>query len=189
MCDFADFVSANPLTVNIRAFDEQELSFVSGLDVPEGFSDLLKQEGLSFYNNYFLSTTLPQWHFDTFSAWGLKGKECFAFMKTAFGSLFYINKLQVYRLDPLTGNTLKSNFDFCDFLNIKLTLASTYESCFKDIYDKYVSIKKHEHNEIFALVPALPLGGSFETSKYEVAKMREHISFLAQLYDNKVKKL
>lgn len=34
------------------------------------------------------------------------------------------------------------------------------------------------------LVPALPLGGSFESSKLQPGKMFEHLSILAELYGN-----
>lgn len=43
-----------------------------------------------------------------------------------------------------------------------------------------------EQDEIYAIIPSLPLGGGQETSKLEVVKMREHLAILSELYGNNI---
>ena len=74
-------------------------------------------------------------------------------------------------------------------MNLMLTSDSILESCYFDIYEKHKTGNQLQYDEIYALLPALPIGGSFETSKYEVVKMREHLGFLAQLFGNQVRKI
>jgi hypothetical protein len=189
MCELTDFIKTNPRTGKIREFTISELEVLNEYDMPEEIRDFLKREGLSEYRDHFFCTVLPQWYSETLSEWGFNGKQCFAFMKTALGGLFFYHKGKIYRLNPLTGNAVKSDFDFCMFMDILLTMDSILEACYVDIFEKYRTAAVPAYDEIYALVPALPIGGSFETSRYEIVKMHEHLGFLAQLFDNKAKKM
>ncbi len=189
MCDLTDYLEANPRSKKLRAFTETEIQEMRDSKVPDEIIDFLNAEGLSNYKNNFYETTLPQWQTETLNFWGLKGKQCFAFLKTAFGGIFYFHKEKIYRLNPFTGNTVRSDFDFCNYLNVLMTIDEIANSCYYDIYEKNNSGEQLKPDEIYGLFPALQMGGSFETSKYEVVKMHEHLGFLAQLFDNKVKKI
>lgn len=185
MCDLTDFLTAHPKSRKIRALNESELSDLSNHKVPSDILDFLSNEGISTYQNDFFCTTLPQEHFQTLSDWGLKGETCYVFLKTAFGSLCFLHKGKVFQLDPFYGYLYKGRFPFCEFMNLLAPMDSFMEGCYFDIYQKMKNKQTLAPDEIFALVPALPLGGSLETSHVEVVKMREHLGFLAQLFDNK----
>src|SRR5215510_10737440 len=120
MCDLKDFIEANQPIRKIHSFDDQSLSALSGYKTPADIIEFLRQEGLSTYRDDFFWTTLPQDHFQTFTEWGLPGKQCYAFLKTAFGGLFFVKKDKTYRLDPFSGYVIESDFDFCAFMNLVL---------------------------------------------------------------------
>jgi hypothetical protein len=189
MNELDDFYTANQPIRKMRDFNQEELTQLNSYDMPIEIKTFLVEQGLVAYKNNFFVTTLPQWHIETLSTWGLKGKECFSFMKTVFGGLIYYSKGKIYRLNPFTGRVLKGNFEFIDYMNLTLTSEATLEGCYYEIYEKYKLNTPMQADEIYAVVPALPLGGSFETSSYEVVKMREHLAFLAQMYDNKINML
>ena len=187
MCDLSDFINANPRGTKSGSFSEKDLALLSEFKIPVDIIGFLQTEGRVTYKDDFFSTTLPQEHFQTFSEWGLNGKKCFAFLKTAFGSLCFLYKDKIFQLDPISGNLYKGRFRFCEFMNLLVTMDSFLESCYFDIYQKIETKQLLEFDEIYAFVPALSLGGSFETSKTEVVKMREHLSFLAQLFDGEAR--
>ena len=189
MCNLSEFLETNPRSSKSGEFEKEQLAVLSSYSIPSDIITFLSNEGISTYRNGFLSTTLPQEHFQLFSAWGLEGDKCFAFLKTAFGSLCFDYKDKIYQLDPISGYLYKGRFGFCDFMNLLATMDSFMESGFYDIYLRIEKKKELMYDEIYSFVPALPLGGSFEESKTEVVKMKEHLFFLAQLFNNKAKQI
>lgn len=187
MCDLTKFFKANPRSEKIASFQESDLQFLLEKNIPADIIEFLQTEGLATYRDNFFCTTMPQEHFQLFSEWGLKGENCYAFLKTAFGSLCFYKKGKIFQLNPITGSVYKGLFEFCGFMNLLAITDSFMESCYFDIYQEIKKNRVLKPDEIFALVPALPLGGSFKTSKFEVVKMREHLAFLAQLFGNKAK--
>ncbi len=189
MCDLNDFLETNPRSRKSRPYDNKEIALLVESKAPSDIFGFLKEEGYMTYHDDFFSTTMPQDHFQTFSEWGLNGKECFAFLKTAFGSLCYCYKDKIFQLDPVSGNVYKGRFRFCKFMNLLATMDSFLEACYFDIYQKIEKKQVLRSDEIYAFVPALPLGGSLEGSKLEVVKIREHLSILAQLFEGKARKI
>lgn len=189
MCSIDDFLEANPRTRKIESIDEQVLAELSSYPAPTDVVEFLQREGIATYRNDFFCTTVPQDYFAALSEWGLKGDECYTFLKTAFGSLCFSLKGKIFQLDPISGNLYKGRFDFCNFMNLLAPMDSFMESCYFDIYQNIKKKQKLAPDEMYGLVPALPLGGSLETSKFEVMKAREHLSILAQLFNNKARKL
>jgi len=189
MCELDEFFQDNPITRKNYSFDAQSLLALEDLDIPDDIVQFLKEQGYSTYRDDFLATTLPQEHFQTLSEWGLDGDRCFTFLRTAFGSLCFCYTGKIFQLDPISGYVYKGIFEFCDFMNMLVTMDAFMESNYFDVYQKIKKSPAIGYDEIYALFPAIPLGGSFETSAYEVVKMREHLGFLAQLFGNKAKVL
>lgn len=187
MCDLSEFLDANPRSRKLGAFSSEAMLRLAEYRMSSDISQFLQAEGVSSYHDNFYWTTLPQDHFQTLSHWGLPGEQCFTFLRTSLGGLFFWKKNKIYRLNPFTGYVVKSDFDFCEFMNLSMTMDSTLESNYFDIYQRGAANRLLNYDEIFALVPALPLGGSFESSKLEVVKMNEHLALLAQLFNNKTK--
>lgn len=189
MCSIDDFLAANPRTMQLGPFDEQVIADLSNHQVPPDIIEFLQREGIATYRDDFFCTTVPQDYFETLSEWGLKGNECCTFMKTAFGSLCFSLKGKIFQLDPISGYLYKGRFDFCKFMNLLVPMDSFMEGCYFGNYQKIGKRQPLAPDELYGLVPVLPLGGSLETSKLEVMKAREHLSILAQLFDNKARKL
>ena len=189
MCDLTDFFERNPLSRKIKSFDEEEIFLLTKYNLPVEIAGFLKLQGLSTYSDDFFWTTLPQEHFQTFSEWGLNGKQCFAFLKTALGSLCYFYKGKIYQLEPISGSVYKGRFDFYNFMNLLVPMDAFMESAYFDIYQKRKSNTKLKQDEIYGFFPALALGGSFESSEIKIVNFNEHLSFLAQANGNKAKKI
>ena len=184
-----DFLAVNPRTRKIGSIAEQVLTDLSNHQVPADIIEFLQREGIATYRDDFFCTTVPQDYFDTLHEWGLKGSECYTFLKTAFGSLCFSLKGKIFQLDPISGYLYKGRFDFCDFMNLLAPMDSFMKGCYFGIYQKIEKRQPLAPDELYGLVPALPLGGSLETSTFEVMKAREHLSILAQLFNNKARKL
>jgi hypothetical protein len=173
----------------IGAFTADELAAMAK-KLPAELVDFLTLEGRSTYSNNTLWTIYPGEFHDILSDWGLDGNKCFAFFRTAFGGCIYYHRKNFYSFDSLTGTINLLNDDVYTLLNLYLSFGFLLNDTWHLNYvENRDDIPKIAYDEVYALVPALPFGGSFDTSKLEVVKMREHLAFLAQLFDNKVRKL
>lgn len=159
--------------------------------LPSGIFEFLVEEGLASYSDNFLWTAYPSEFHTILSSWGLNGEKCFTFMRSAFGSCIYYKKNEFFYLDPIEGRIVSLGDDPYLLLNISLVLDSILANGF---YLDYYQTLKADHSilqpdEVFAFSPALQSGGSFATSKVEVLKMKEHLIFLAGLFDHKAKRI
>jgi hypothetical protein len=189
MCDLTLFLTRNPRSRSLRPFDERELATLASRDIPDDLRAFLSDHGAATFRDDFYWTTLPEEQDTVMEEWGLSAQKCSAFLRTAFGTLFYHEKGMIGRLDPVTGNAYPGRFAFCDFMNVILGTDTIADSTFLDIYETKKPRKQLDEDEMLGFVPAIPLGGSVETSKIEVVKMREQLGLLAQLFGNKARKL
>lgn len=169
-----------------RYFDEAEILAID-IAVPKDVIDFLEIEGLSSYANGFMWTLIPNEYHRILTAWGMDGEKCFAFLRSAFGALVFYFEKQFYYLDPLGGRIISIGDDFYFLLNYMIRSETILENGFFENYYLTLPLPKDalEPDEVFAFVPALPIGGNPETSKIEIVKMKEHLYFLAQLFDGK----
>ncbi|NTU58399.1 MAG: DUF1851 domain-containing protein [Chlorobiaceae bacterium] len=189
MYSIFEFLEKHPRNRGITPLDTEASSRLLKCNAPEAVASFLHHEGVSAYHDDFFFTTMPDDHFETLSAWGLNGTHCFAFLRTAFGSIIYSYNGLIFQLDPISGYVYSGQFDLFDFLNLLATMDSFLESTYFDIYQQ---VKKNEtlgFDEVYALTPPLPLGGSFESSHFEIVKMREYLAVTARLYGNKAREL
>ncbi len=171
-------------------FSEEEL-MVLKRNLPLDVIDFLREEGLASYCDNFLWTTLPDVFHEILTAWGIKGENCFALMRTAIGACIYFHRKEFFYLDPIFGRIVSMGDDFYMLLNIFLKLEVILNDGFFE--DKYKNIEKKpkllQPDQMYAFVPAIPLGGSFESSKVEIVKMKEHLFFLSQLFEGKARRI
>jgi hypothetical protein len=187
MINLTDFREEHPDKKQLGYFSDEQLQ--SWADhVPGEVIDFLHQEGECTYRNDFFRTILPKEYHAVFSDWGLEGNNCYAFLRSAFGALVYCFKGEYYVLLPYTGEGNFLSRDFDTVMNIHLSMHLVLEEAF--LLNTYLEKKQVlpglKADEIYAFVPAIPLGGSPETSKMEVVKMHEHLATLAELYEHKV---
>lgn len=158
--------------------------------LPADIINFLKEEGRAGYSNNTLWTIHPAEFHDILSDWGLDGNKCYAFIRTAFGGCIYCSKKNFYSFDSLSGTINNLNDDVYTLMNVYLTFDFLLHDTWHLQYlETRIDLPAILPDEVYGLVPALPFGGSLETSKFEVVKMREHLAFLAELFANKVQKL
>lgn len=160
-------------------------------DLPDAIVEFLQTEGICSYANNFMWTASPYDYHQALSAWGLKGIKCFTFFRSAFGACIYFHKNEYFYLDPIEGRILSLDDDAYMLLNYSLTMDIILNNgFFKDYFDNIKADTQLLNVDLsFSFNPAIPLGGSFETSKIEVVKTYEHLIFLAQLFGGKAKRI
>ena len=186
MTDITDFLDTHPLDKRTGQFAANELETYRE-KIPQELYDFLEQEQKSIYGNGFFRTVSPKDFHDVFDNWGLDGKNCFAFLRSSFGCIAYYHKEKYYVLNPhIALNTTISGNLFDLALNLVLcNTTSLSVGFFYDLHLQYATLPKLNEDEMYTLIPALPLGGSKETSKIEVVKMEVQLDILAQLYDHR----
>ena len=185
MIDLTEFKLLHIHRREISSFSMDELNIYKGKLSDEAI-DFLSQEGKATYSNDFFRTTLPNTYHDLLNEWGLDGPNCYVFMKTCFGSLIYYYESKYYSLNPYDGSLTK--------FGKKIDLLLNGYFIAPIILDVTLWFKLHQKNinvlpalkedEIYALDPTIPEGGSPETSKIVVVKLKEHLQKLADLFDH-----
>jgi hypothetical protein len=181
-------LSTYPVSANQVPYSQDEIDRIKG-KVPDDLLEFFQTMGRCSFANGFLSTVYPydiDYH-TIFKTWGLKKKgECFVFLRTCFGLLFFYLDGKYYFLDAPTGTYER----FAGSADLAINGVISSWAMINEIsnYPVYMSHRESlpalKNDEIYMLVPALPLGGSFETSKLEPGKLFEHLSILAELYGN-----
>jgi hypothetical protein len=185
MVELSDFLNKNPLSRKIGKFSVEELNIS---ECPIELIDFLTQEQKNSYGNNFFWTISPSEYHDVLNNWGLDGKNCFAFLRSSFGCITFFSKQKYWCLNcqdgscnPICGNhfDMLMNMVLCDSTNLNVGF------CY-DLHLKYCdNLPELKEDEMYTLVPALPLGGDMETSKVQVVKLKVQLDILAQLYNHK----
>jgi hypothetical protein len=186
MIDIIEFRTKHPLDKKPGNFNEDELKQYKD-KIPEELFQFLEQEQKSVYGNGFFWTVSPKDFHEIFSNWGLDGQNCYAFLKSSFGCIEYFYNNKYYRFNPHLGIANANCPNDLDFLlNEVLVNTTNLEIGFcYDLHLKYKdALNKINEDEIYTLVPSIPLGGSKETSRIEVVKMDVQLDILAQLYNH-----
>jgi hypothetical protein len=188
MVNLEDFLEKNPRNRGVGNFVNLE---IIKNKLPLDLYDFLVQEQKATYGNNFLWTVSPfDWH-EILNNWGLDGKNSYAFLRSSFGCLAFFCKDTYYALNVHEGscNSLSSN-NFDLLFNLVLCNSTNLKGAF--CYDLHINnidnLPILNEDEMYTLVPAIPLGGSFETSKIEVVKMNVQLDILAQLYNHQTTK-
>lgn len=188
MITYEEFREVHHSKNQFGVFTDKELSALAE-KLPLDIVNFLKEEGRCSYSNQIIWTCHPNEFYEILSQWGL-GKNCHAFIRTAFGGCIYYSRKNFYSFDSIKGTINNLNDEVYTLINVFLTFNFLLNHTWHlNILDSRKNLPLLKPDEIYALVPALPLGGSLENSQLEVVKMFEHLSFLAQLFDGKVRKL
>ena len=148
--------------------------------------DFLKQEGKCTYSHSFFWTILPEDYHEILDQWGLDGYSCYAFLRSSFGSIVFYKGSDFFSLNPYDGTLSEFSDLFRLVINNYLQSSSILEITFWfELHQKNIDILPVlKEDEIYALDPTIPEGGSPETSKIVVAKLKEHLQKLADLFDH-----
>ncbi len=141
-------------------------------------------EGWCGYADGLLWVVDPHELEDPLKEWLEKEYEpAWAFARTAFGDVLFWHDEKAYYLHVLYGKVAELTDD--------LELLFEYTLCQDSYLNKVVDRKLFKKalarlgslasDECYAFVPAIAMGGSSKVNTIEKAKLREHLSFLAQL--------
>jgi hypothetical protein len=187
MTDITEFLTKHPLDRRTGQFAKDELEAYKD-KLPQELYEFLEQEQKSVYGNGFFRTVSPKDFHDVLNNWGLDGKNCHAFLRSSFGCVEFFSKDKYYRFNPHLGIANANCPNDLDFLlNAVLTNTTNLEIgfCYDLHFKHHAALPELRDDEMYALVPAVPLGGSKETSRIEVVKMDVQLDILAQLYDHR----
>jgi hypothetical protein len=192
MPDYSGFKSRHTVSRDFGKFSQEELASASK-KLPAAVIDFLATEGRVTYSEDFLWNVLPDDLDFTgmYNEWGLPGEECYTFMRSALGVCLYYRQGNYYYLNPVTGvnGIMFDDFDF--IINTYMIMDVFISDSFA--YPHYIRLKagkpELKEDEIYGFIPAIALGGSYETSSLEVVKMFEHLAILAALAGNTTKEI
>jgi len=187
MNNIENFTAKHPLDKRTGSFEDNELQQYEG-KVPEELLQFLKQEQKSVYGDGFFWTVSPKDFHDTFTNWGLDGENCFAFLRSSFGCIAFYSADKYYVLNPHLGlcTTISGNSFNVVFNLILCNTTSISTGFFYDLHLKYKdTLQELQADEIYTLVPSIPLGGDRQTSKIEIVKIDVQLDILAQLYNHR----
>ncbi len=187
MTDITEFLDKHPLDRRAGQFAKDELESYKD-KLPQELYEFLEQEQKSVYGNGFFRTVSPKDFHDVLDNWGLDGKNCLAFLKSSFGCIAYYHNEKYYVLNPhialdttITGNIFDMAFNVILSNTTSLSVGFYYDLHLQH----HAALPKLRDDEMYTLVPAIPFGGSKETSRIEIVKMEVQLDILAQLYDHK----
>lgn len=182
-----EFLELNPLDKREGDFPEKEILALKD-KIPVDLYDFLKQEQKSVYGNGFFRTVLPTDYHGILNNWGLDGNNCFAFLRSSFGCIAFYYKNKCYAFNPQEGeNLVITGSDFNRLFNFSLSWDMNLNGGF--CYDLHLQninkLAELKEDEMYTLVPSLPLGGDRETSKVVIVKMKEELDILAKQFNHK----
>jgi hypothetical protein len=151
--------------------------------LPADLFEEWRQRGWCGHGDGFFWTADPAELDDLLSGWFTDSIQRYAFVRTAFGGLFYWDGTDAQYLDVLLGDTstvfgrMDMLFDglFCDvgYLNDVLR-----HDVFLEALPRLGRLKK---DECYAYTPPLAMGGPGTVDTLRRVKLREHLAILAQL--------
>jgi len=190
MIIYEKFLGEHGRTQAFGPFTPEQLETIRTV-LPEAAASFLAQEGRASYARGFFATVYPPDCDGVLPAWGIKGKKNAVFLRSAFGACLYAAKDKYYYLDPILGRVILLHDDLYLILNYSLRLEVILEhGFFFNHYARHVTAGEQLLPEqILGFAPALPLGGSLETSHVDVVDMKAHLLLLAQLMGGKARRI
>jgi len=138
MTSFDGFLGAHPLSRHVRALSADDLRVMAERKTPTEVVGFLSGLGLAFFSGDFFATTLPHLHDEALVAAKQKPKDCFPFLRTAFGALIFLKKGKVFEIDGCSGKLTATDQDFDFYVNLWLTSETALDhGLLRHAYEKY----------------------------------------------------
>ncbi len=182
MSIFPDFMEAYGPPTQDQPVPPEAIECYRGR-LPDDLLVFWQEVGWCAFGDGLLWLVDPEQLADPLEAW-LGHREALAFMRTAFGDMLlwhqgfvqYLDVVYARLLPPLTGR-----IDI--FFEVTLCDASYWNNALnRPTYCQALPrLGIPARDEVYAYVPALALGGPASASALQKVKLREYLSFLAQL--------
>ena len=149
--------------------------------LPGSLIEFLSEQGACSYAKGLIWTMDPFFMQDTLEEWLDEPENAVPFARTAFGELFLWQEGAAYYLNVQRGAVTKvisSVEKFFDgfLLNENIQKKVFRKSLFAKALKEYGPISA---DEVYALTPALALGGAEKVENLRKTKLREYLAFLA----------
>ena len=151
--------------------------------LPDILLEEWKETGLCSYGGGLLWTVNPEDYDDILDDWLDKPTGCYAFLRTAFGSVFFWNGSDNYFLDVVEKDISRVfdrvdsvfNGTLCDDNYLKSVILRPF---FKKALAKFGALEK---NECYGILPPLDMGGELALDNVKKVKIREYLAVLTEL--------
>lgn len=164
-------------------FDE-ESALKLAKKVPDELLNLMKEEELFTFENGMFFLVNPLEYRLINQDWKLDIDECYIFLRTAFGDLFYWDghSIKIIHVNSAVSNSLSSNM--AKFFNFSLPDKRYNQGTLFGRFLKKAktNLGKLAPDECYGFVPALPLGGKESANSLQKVKINEYLSLLAHLH-------
>lgn len=180
MIDETKFRARHPDKRDIGPFSSAELATMAK-NLPAEIAEFLAKEGRCSYSGDRLWTVHPGEFHAILTDWGLDGKKCHAFIRTAFGGCVYYTRKNFYSFDSLTGTVNCLNDDIYTLMSVYLTFTFLlHDTWHLDRLDGRTDLPGLLPDEVYAVQP---------DGELTVAKMQDQLAALARSFDHKVTRL
>ncbi len=142
-----------------------------------------KTTGWCCYGNGLLWTVNPNDYAEILEDWLDPQTEGYAFLRTAFGSIFFRNKTDNYFLDVLEKDVSRV-FHRVDYVFDGTLCDNDYLNSvvLRPLFKKALAkLGRLEKDECYGVFPPLSLGGEIVVDSLEKVKIREYLAILTQL--------
>jgi len=143
-----------------------------------------KSEGFAGYGSGLLWVADPAQLQDPLNDWvGDEHPGAIGIARSAFGDMLFWHGGEAHYLHVLYGRSVALSDD----LELLFEYTLCKDSYLDDVVDRKLfkqALKKYgplQADEVYAFVPAIAAGGSGKLANIQKQKLREHLSFLAQL--------
>jgi hypothetical protein len=152
------------------------------LGLPAYYVEYLRARGLQSFANGFWWFTNPLELRDTLAPF-TGSEEALPVLRSAFGCFLVWHGDAFHHLNPHVGNFVKLTPELAIILNATMVDAYAmrdlhFHDQFESVIDRLGPVKA---DEMYAFAPALRMGGTVRPDGVHIAKLREHLAFLAQL--------
>lgn len=182
MSVFEKFEKKYGLPGQCEKVSEKQINRFEG-KLPDKLLEEWKEAGLCSYGEGFLWTVNPEDYSDILEDWVENPTESYAFLRTAFGSIFFWDGSNNYLLNVLDKTISRFNdqieniFD-ATLCNEEYLDKSLLRPMFKEALAKLGPLEK---DECYGVLPPPAMGGAIIIEYVEKVKIREYMAILAQV--------
>jgi hypothetical protein len=184
--NFDHFIEVYPDKEPTGTLSMQDAKLIE--EISPALCDFLQSEGIAFYDSGFLSTVNPSHWKELKDMIALPGAQATILLRTAFGDFYLWMNNAVYLYQTSYNKYLKITEDINYLFNVFLIqkdFADTF--LFRNIHTETRKLHgKLAYDEVYAFVPALPLGGDENIQNIAIVKLTVYISILLQSFNNRL---
>lgn len=189
--ELTKFLETFPLQEKIGKFNPEHLKKLEDV-IPKNLLDFLSEWQKSIFGNRFFYTISPIEYGTILECWGLDHSTCYAFLRSSFGSIVYLDLKEetCFSLDPYVGEkSVLGGKNIIFVLNLILTYDFTLDDGFywtehENFQKKLPALKD---DEIYTFDPhILDTDDQIKISDIKSENIFKRLEALSNLFGNKL---